>query len=125
MSARQSQTHASWMMSYRPWILSGRSLVYVWNESSEHDSKNILQWGRFDACGVVDESSKYLTQAYKKKDYLGDVIGREDPPWLSMLFLSKGARRATAPLGTIKSDISKAAFEGAAHQKKCLRRSFI
>ena len=64
--------------------------------------------GRFDAYGVVDETSKNLTPAFKKKDYLGDVVSREIRPWLSMPFLSKGTRCEAASQGTTKSDISNA-----------------
>ena len=43
--------------------------------------------------------------------YAGVEMGREYPPWLSVVFLTRGARAVAAPTGTLKCDISNAAFE--------------
>lgn len=58
-----------------------------------------------DTAGVAQ-----LARVYKRKSYTQGEIGREYPPWLSIPWLSRGAREAAAPDGTLSIDISNAQF---------------
>ena len=68
---------------------------------------------KVQARGAEGRHGKHLLQPYTRKMYNGVALGREIPGWLSMPFMSKRARKAAAPVGTVMADISNAAFEAA------------
>ena len=62
------------------------------------------------------EFGMYIEQTYRKHMLGGRAVGREYPPWLSIPFLSRGARAACARHSVVSVVFCAAAFEAARDQ---------